>query len=185
MIQRTACLTRRLAADRRRGHYRARVTLRQRVGRDAGRLGQLAIAAGLPFGAVVLTGAVNGGYFPSEWGWPTLAFVLVCVLAVLVRERIVLTRLEWVAIGSLAAFALWTLLSGGNKPAPPKADPGTAPTAPAPLAGSDKGKGGDNGKGNNGNGQGQGQGQGQGTPPGNPDPGKPSDTPGNGKGHGK
>jgi O-antigen ligase len=111
MIQRTACLTRRLAADRRRGHYRARVTLRQRVGRDAGRLGQLAIAAGLPFGAVVLTGAVNGGYFPSEWGWPTLAFVLVCVLAVLVRERIVLTRLEWVAIGSLAAFALWTLLS--------------------------------------------------------------------------
>jgi O-Antigen ligase len=111
MIQRTAFLRRRIAADRGPGHYRARVTLRPRVGRDAGRLGQLAIAAGLPFGAVLLTGAVNGGYFPSEWGWPTLAFVLVCVLAVLVRERIVLTRLEWLALGSLAAFELWTLVS--------------------------------------------------------------------------
>jgi O-Antigen ligase/Tetratricopeptide repeat len=111
MIQRTACLTRRFGADPGRGHYRARVTTRPRVGLDAGQLGQLGIAAGLPFGAVLLTGAVNGGYFPSEWGWPTLAFVLVSVLAVLVRERIVLTRFEWLAIGSLAAFELWTLAS--------------------------------------------------------------------------
>ena len=92
-------------------HYGARVTLRPRVARDAGRLGSLAVAAGLPFGAVLLTGAVNGGYFPSEWGWPTLAFVLVCVLGVLVREQIELTRLEWFALGALGAFELWTLLS--------------------------------------------------------------------------
>jgi hypothetical protein len=101
MIQRKACLRRRVAADRCSAHYRARVT----------RLGPLAIAAGVPFGAVLLTGAVNGGYFPSEWGWPALALVLVCVLAVLLRERIVLTRLEWLALGALAAFDLWTLFS--------------------------------------------------------------------------
>jgi hypothetical protein len=101
MIQRKACLRRRVAADRCSAHYRARVT----------RLGALAITAGLPFGAVLLTGAVNGGYFPSEWGWPALALVLVCVLAVLLRERIVLTRLEWLALGALAAFEVWTFLS--------------------------------------------------------------------------
>src|SRR5437763_12875017 len=61
--------------------------------------------------AVALTAAVNGGYFPTEWGWPALVFVLVAVLAVLVRERFALGRLELLAVGALAAFALWTLLS--------------------------------------------------------------------------
>lgn len=87
------------------------MTHRPRVAGDVGRLGALAVAVALSFAAVLLTGAVNGGYFPSEWGWPTLGFVLVCVLGVLVRERIALTRLEWLAVASLAAFELWTLLS--------------------------------------------------------------------------
>ena len=87
------------------------IVARPRLAVDVGRLGALAAAAGLPFGAVTLTGAVDGGYFPSDWGWPTLAFVLVCVLAVLVRDRVVLTWLECFEIVSLAAFTLWTLLS--------------------------------------------------------------------------
>ena len=71
----------------------------------------LALAGALPFCAVSLTAAVNGGYFPTEWGWPALAFLLVTVLVVLIREHVALGRLEVFALGALAAFAVWTLLS--------------------------------------------------------------------------
>jgi len=70
-----------------------------------------ALTAALPFSAVGLTAAINGGYFPTEWGWPMLAFLLVTVFAVLVRERIALGRLELAALGAFAAFGSWTLLS--------------------------------------------------------------------------
>ncbi len=50
----------------------------------------LALAGALPFCAVGLTAAVNGGYFPTEWGWPALAFLLVTVLVVLIREHVAL-----------------------------------------------------------------------------------------------
>jgi len=70
-----------------------------------------ALTAALPFGAAGLTAAINGGYFPTEWGWPALAFLLVSVFAVLVREQIALGRLELVGLGALSAFASWTLLS--------------------------------------------------------------------------
>ena len=61
--------------------------------------------------AVGLTASVNGGYFPTEWGWPTLAFLLVAVLAVLVRDRLDVGPLELSAVIALSSFALWTVLS--------------------------------------------------------------------------
>lgn len=65
----------------------------------------------LAAGAVGLTAAVNGGYFPTEWGWPTLAFLLVTVLAVLMRDRLNVGPLELAAVGALSCFALWTVVS--------------------------------------------------------------------------
>jgi O-antigen ligase len=73
--------------------------------------GGAALPGALGCAAVGLTAAANGGYFPTEWGWPTLAFTLVVVVAVLVRERITLGRLELVMLVLLAAFIAWTLIS--------------------------------------------------------------------------
>jgi O-antigen ligase len=70
-----------------------------------------ALPGALAFAAVGLTAAANGGYFPTAWGWPTLCFVLVVLLAVLVRERVALGRLELVMLVLLGAFAGWTLIS--------------------------------------------------------------------------
>jgi O-Antigen ligase len=73
--------------------------------------GVVALPGALALAAVGLTAAANGGYFPTAWGWPTLGFLLVVLLAVLVSERIVLGRPEVVALVLLAAFAGWSLLS--------------------------------------------------------------------------
>jgi len=73
--------------------------------------GVVALPGALALAAVGLTAAANGGYFPREWGWPTLAFLLTALVAVLVRERIALGRLELAMLGLLAAFAGWTLMS--------------------------------------------------------------------------
>lgn len=62
-------------------------------------------------GAVTVTAFAHGGYFASEWGWALLAFTLVCLLVVLVRDTIVVGPLELVAAGALLACGLWTALS--------------------------------------------------------------------------
>ena len=54
---------------------------------------------------------MNGGYFPTEWGWPALAFVLVTLLAVLLRDRVALSRREQATLAAFGALAVWTLLS--------------------------------------------------------------------------
>jgi O-Antigen ligase len=82
-------------------------TLRERVTPGS----STALPGVLAFAAVGLTAAVNGGYFPTEWGWPTLVFALTALVAVLVRERITLGRLELLAFALLAAFVAWTLIS--------------------------------------------------------------------------
>ncbi len=56
-------------------------------------------------------GAVDGGYFPSDWGLATLAFTLVAASAVLVADLPRPGKLELAFIGGLGAFALWALLS--------------------------------------------------------------------------
>jgi O-antigen ligase len=71
----------------------------------------LAFPGALSLGAVALTAAANGAYFPQEWGWPALAFVLVAAFTVLVSDRIALGRLELVQLAAFTAFAVWTLVS--------------------------------------------------------------------------
>jgi O-Antigen ligase len=73
--------------------------------------GGFVLPGALACAAVGLTAAANGGYFASEWGWPTLAFGLVAIVAVLVYERIAIGRLELVMLLLLAAFTAWTLTS--------------------------------------------------------------------------
>ncbi|MHB8642476.1 MAG: O-antigen ligase family protein [Gaiellaceae bacterium] len=71
----------------------------------------LALPGALSLGAVALTAAANGGYFPQEWGWPALAFLLVAAFTVLVGDRIALGRLELAQLAAFVGFAVWTLLS--------------------------------------------------------------------------
>jgi hypothetical protein len=63
------------------------------------------------FAAVTWIGIANGGYFATEWGWAALGFALLALLAILARERVGISRLEWVAVLALGSLASWTLLS--------------------------------------------------------------------------
>src|SRR5438046_10564359 len=65
----------------------------------------------LVLGAAGLTGAVNGGYVPTEWGWPALAFVLVALLAALLRDGVAVSRRELAVLAALTALLVWTLVS--------------------------------------------------------------------------
>ena len=65
----------------------------------------------LAFAAVGWTAAVNGGYFPDSWGWPTLVFLLLAAGAAVVGERLVIRRLDVLLLAALAAFTAWTALS--------------------------------------------------------------------------
>src|SRR6266511_2688282 len=69
------------------------------------------VPAAIVFTAVGGTAVVNGGYFPSEWGWPTLAFLVLVAGAVLVADRIGFGPLDWIVLGALAALVGWTALS--------------------------------------------------------------------------
>ena len=75
----------------------------------------------LAFAAVVGLGAVDGGYFPSEWGLATAGFTLVAATTVLVDDVPRPGRRELAFVGGLAALALWALMStfwspGGTGP---------------------------------------------------------------------
>ena len=61
-------------------------------------------------------GAVDGGYFPGDWGLATLAFTLVAASAVLIADLPRPGRLELAFLGGLAALALWALLSTAWSP---------------------------------------------------------------------
>ncbi len=69
------------------------------------------VPAAIVFTAVGGTAVVNGGYFPSEWGWPTLAFLVLVAGAVLVADRIGFGPLDWIMLAALAALVGWTALS--------------------------------------------------------------------------
>jgi hypothetical protein len=82
--------------------------------RFAGRIGALdgrhVVAALLVFVFVVALAANDGGYFPSAWGWATLALLWLAALALILGE-IRLDALDLAAMGSLFAVFAWTLVS--------------------------------------------------------------------------
>jgi len=61
-------------------------------------------------------GAVDGGYFPGDWGLATLAFTLVAASAVLVADLPRPGRLELAFLGGLSALSVWALVSTAWSP---------------------------------------------------------------------
>src|ERR687883_724992 len=53
----------------------------------------------------------DGGYFPPAWGWSALALFWVAGLALFLRDRFSLGRLELAMLGAFAGFAAWVALS--------------------------------------------------------------------------
>ncbi len=68
----------------------------------------LALAAGA---AVAGPAAAGGAYFPTSWGWATLAFGWTAVLALLLRRVLQLSRLELTALTALGSLVGWVALS--------------------------------------------------------------------------
>jgi hypothetical protein len=62
-------------------------------------------------GAIVGLGATNGGYFPTSWGWSALVFSWSALLALLVKSRIALSRLELAFLSTFSALLAWSALS--------------------------------------------------------------------------
>jgi O-antigen ligase len=65
---------------------------------------------------LVWLASAEGGYFPQQWGWPAVGLLLVVAVTVLVRDDLVLGRLEQVALVALAAYAGWVALSTAWSP---------------------------------------------------------------------
>lgn len=85
----------------------AAVLRRGRVGiRLDRRAAMLAVSLAL---APVL--AVNGGYFPTSWGWMAVGFAWAAALALLLGEPARLGRPEWLFVGGLGVFAAWTAVA--------------------------------------------------------------------------
>ena len=69
------------------------------------------VAVALFPGAVVLgVASVNGGYFPSSWGWIGLVFAWALVIA-LGFEAVAIRRAEGAFVGALVGVLCWTALS--------------------------------------------------------------------------
>jgi O-antigen ligase len=60
---------------------------------------------------VLALAAADGGYFAESWGWATLAYLWLAALALIIRRRVRLGRLDLALLGSLSALAIWTLVS--------------------------------------------------------------------------
>jgi len=68
-------------------------------------------AAVVGFAPVIALAGAQGGYFPSAWGWATFPLLWLAALALALRDRIRLSRLERAFVGLLFALTLWILLS--------------------------------------------------------------------------
>ena len=68
------------------------------------------VPAGL-FVAVVSTAAPSGSYFPSSWGWGSLAFLWAAAIGLLVQRRVTLGALEVAYLGAWLVLLVWTAAS--------------------------------------------------------------------------
>jgi cytochrome c-type biogenesis protein CcmH/NrfG len=74
-------------------------------------LARTAAPAFITFAAIVGLAAANGGYFPTDYGWAALGFLVLAATAVLLVERVELGRLDWALLAGLAGLTLWVGLS--------------------------------------------------------------------------
>ena len=63
------------------------------------------------FVAVVAVAAPNGSYFPSSWGWASLAFLWAAAVGLIVGRRVSFGRLEVLYLGAWLALLAWTAAS--------------------------------------------------------------------------
>ena len=65
----------------------------------------------LAFLAVAPLAAASGGFFPTTWGWASLGFLWIAGMALVLRDEIVLSRLELVMLGGLTGLFAWSAVS--------------------------------------------------------------------------
>ena len=70
----------------------------------------LVVALGL-FVAVVVTAAPNGSYFPSSWGWASIAFLWAAALGLALQRDVALSPLSVLYLGAWLLLLGWTALS--------------------------------------------------------------------------
>jgi len=87
----------------------------ERLGALAGLRGRAVVdhapVAVLTFASVLALASNDGGYFPSEWGWSTVALAWVCAIALVLGRGAALVREDRVLLGILAAITAWTAAS--------------------------------------------------------------------------
>jgi hypothetical protein len=76
-----------------------------------GRLSPQHLGAAGAAALIVVLAAAHGGYFPTSWGWSTLAAAWVAAMALLLCRWIVLTRAELALLAAAGAFVAWLALS--------------------------------------------------------------------------
>ena len=81
------------------------------VGREWASLDLLAAFAA--FAGIAALGGADGGYFPTSWGWSSLAFLWFAAVAVLIARQVRLRTLETGFLGGLLALAIWIGASSG------------------------------------------------------------------------
>jgi hypothetical protein len=83
--------------------------------RETPRALELGLAAVLvPVGlciAVVATAAPNGSYFPSSWGWASLAFLWAAAIGLVVQSRVSFGKLEAAYLVAWCVLLAWTAVS--------------------------------------------------------------------------
>lgn len=72
----------------------------------------------LAFGAVFLLSFADGGFFPTAWRAAATGFFCAAALALLLRERVAVSRGQGLVAGALAALIAWTALSALWSPDP-------------------------------------------------------------------
>ncbi|MBA3562106.1 MAG: O-antigen ligase family protein [Actinobacteria bacterium] len=63
------------------------------------------------FIAVISVAAPNGSYFPSSWGWSSLAFLLAAAIGLVVQTRVSFGALETAYLGAWFVLLAWTAAS--------------------------------------------------------------------------
>jgi hypothetical protein len=63
------------------------------------------------FVAVISIAAPNGSYFPSSWGWASLAFLWAAAIGLIVQRRVSFGVLDAVYLGAWGALLAWIALS--------------------------------------------------------------------------
>jgi hypothetical protein len=67
--------------------------------------------AAIAFASTAALGFRDGGYFPTEWGWSSLGLLWIAAIALFVRERLPVGRLELAVLAAFAGFVGWVALS--------------------------------------------------------------------------